>query len=324
MRSPITQSARSRDPDGRCRALPGIESEYIARVRARLIANPVAGADAAPDRLPTINERLRERVRDLDIVLTTGPSDAAEAARDAAHAGYDFIFVAGGDGTLNEALNGAARVAGALGRVTFGIVPFGTGNDFAGAIGFPEDQDEALDALVGGRRRVFDVGRVNGRLFINVSAGGFIADVSEAIDPTLKSFTGRLAFLIGGAKAIWKAEAFQCTFGGHERACMMFAVCNAPTIGGGRPIAPHARPDDGLLDVCLVSAMDLLDFAAMLRRVAEGTHLDDPRVEYFRVSSADLRFDRTIRVNVDGEVFEADRCEYTILPAAVHVLVPNR
>jgi diacylglycerol kinase (ATP) len=291
-------------------------------VPSRLIVNPSSGTEAAVGRLPIISGRLRRIVRQLDIVITEGAADAAAAARDAARAGYDYIFVAGGDGTLNEALNGTASVEGALERVTFGIVPFGTGNDFAAAIGLPADQDEALEALVRGRPAAFDLGRVNDRAFINVSAGGFIADVSEAVDPTLKTVAGRLAYLIGGAKALWTAEPFRCTLNATDRSCMMFAVCNAPTIGGGRPIAPHAQPDDGLLDVCLVGAMDIVTFVGMLRRVAEGSHLEDPSVEYFRVARADLRFDRTINVNADGEVFETDRCEYTLLPGAVRFLVP--
>jgi diacylglycerol kinase (ATP) len=146
--------------------------------------------------------------------------------------------------------------------------------------------------------------------------------VSDAIDPAVKTLTGRLAYIIGGARAIWNTTPFRCTFNGRNQACMMFAVCNAPTIGGGRPIAPHARPDDGMLDVCVVGAMELLEFVGMLRRVAEGRHLEDPRVEYQRVARAVLEFDRAINVNADGEVFRTDRCEYTILPGAVRFLAP--
>jgi diacylglycerol kinase (ATP) len=294
----------------------------LEHLTARLIANPSSGSEAAVDRLPLISSRLRQLAPQLDIVLTEGAADAENAARDAARAGYQYIFVAGGDGTLNEALNGAAGVPGAFERTAFGIVPFGTGNDFATAIGLPSDQDDALNALVHGRLVPFDLGMVNERCFVNVSAGGFIADVSEAVDPSLKTMAGRLAYLIGGAKALWNVEPFRCTIGESDRSCMMFAVCNAPTIGGGRPIAPDARPDDGLLDVCVIHAMDVVAFVAMLRRVAEGRHLDDPRVEYFRVARAVLQFDRRINVNADGEVFETGRCEYRVLPGAVRFLVP--
>jgi YegS/Rv2252/BmrU family lipid kinase len=199
--------------------------------------------------------------------------------------------------------------------MTLGVVPLGTGNDFASALGFPDDPGEALEALVTGAPRAVDLGRVNDRLFVNVSAGGFIADVSEAIDPALKSVAGRLAFLIGGAKVLLSAQPFTCTMDDRARECLMFAVCNAPTIGGGRPIAPHADPSDGQLDVCLVSAMELVDFLAMLGRVAAGSHLDDPRVEYFRTSRLTLRFDREINVNVDGEPFAATPATTKCCPA---------
>jgi diacylglycerol kinase (ATP) len=292
-------------------------------MRARLIANPVAGADQAASRLAEFNERLKPRFRPLDIVLTTGPGDAREAARDAALLGYEHVFVAGGDGTLNEVINGLGSVDGALGATTLGLLPMGTGNDFAAALGLPDDSASACDAILTGLRKPVDVGRVNDRLFINVSAGGFIADVSEAVDPQLKSLAGRFAYLIGGARALLQAEPFACTIDGRTLSCLLFAVCNAPMIGGGRLIAPEASPDDGTFDVCLVSAMELLEFVGLLRRVANGTHVTDDRVVYFHTPSVTLEFDRELNVNADGEVFAATKCEYTLLPHAIAVLVPG-
>ena len=99
-----------------------------------------------------------------------------------------------------------------------------------------------------------------------------------------------------------------------------FAVCNSRLIGGGRLIAPHARPDDGLLDVCLIEAMPTVEFIALLRQVAKGEHLDDPRVTYFQSASPELSFDRTIKINTDGEVIETDRSRYEIEPRAVRIL----
>src|SRR3712207_5714182 len=106
-------------------------------MRSRLIVNPVSGADAAPDYLQRINERLRAGVGEMDIVMTVAPGDALRAAEQAAREGYEQLFIAGGDGTLNEVLNGVAQVRGALAAITFGLIPFGTGNDFAVALGLP-------------------------------------------------------------------------------------------------------------------------------------------------------------------------------------------
>jgi diacylglycerol kinase (ATP) len=291
---------------------------------ARLIANPAAGSDAAAEKLATMRERLRG-VYELDAVLTRGPGDARRAARESAVRGDTHLFVAGGDGTLNEAINGLAGVAGALSRTAVGVIPLGTGNDFAAALGIPAPLDDALDVMLRGRTQAIDVGEVNGRVFVNVSAGGFLADVSDAVDVGLKSVAGRLAYLLGGAKVLLQAEPFHVglTGAGAPTAadCLFFAVCNAPMIGGGRLIAPDARLDDGRLDVCLVEAMDLLAFVALLRRVSDGSHVEDERVRYFRAAQCSLAFDRRVAVNADGEVFQADRCDYRVRPAAARVIV---
>jgi diacylglycerol kinase (ATP) len=287
-----------------------------------LILNPVAGTDAAPEQLTSILARLTPRFGVIDVAMTAAAGDARRVAREAASAGADHLLVAGGDGTLNEALNGVASVPGAFDRMTFGLLPLGTGNDFAGAIGIPTEPDAALDLLRHAPARAFDLGRVNDRVFINVSAGGFVADVSEAVDPALKSIAGRLAYLIGGAKVLLGVEPFGCEVNGRTHSCLMFAVCNAPMFGGGRLIAPHAVPDDGAFDVCVIEAMNVLEFVALLRRVADGSHVTDERVSYFAAREVTLAFDREIRVNADGEVFAASACRYDLVKGAVRVIAP--
>src|SRR5512134_1179551 len=145
----------------------------------RLIVNPVAGTDEAPALVARLNELLRERGGDLDITITTGPRDAERAAFRAAADGETRLFVAGGDGTLNEALNGV-HAAGRLSDVVFGILPLGTGNDFAAVLGVPPGAEDAARALTGGDEVSVDVGRLDDRVFVNTSAGGFVAEVSEA------------------------------------------------------------------------------------------------------------------------------------------------
>jgi diacylglycerol kinase (ATP) len=296
-------------------------------VKTRLIVNPVAGTDSAPDFLTTLNERLRAGVGAMDIVITTEPGDASRAARDAVCEGYDHLFVAGGDGTLNEVINGVGAIPGGLAAVTFGIVPLGTGNDFATALGVPRGVDEAIAAIVDGRVVVADVGRLNDRYFINVSAGGFIAEVSDSVDPALKTIAGKLAYLIGGAQVLFTHEPVGAriqTADGRALAATLtiFAVCNSRLIGGGRLIAPEASIDDGLLDVCLIEAMPTVEFLALLTRVSEGEHLGDERVSYFRTAAVEFAFDRPIKVNTDGEVLEAVRCRYDVLPRTLRVLAP--
>ena len=213
--------------------------------------------------------------------MTVGEGDAAHAAGTAVGEGYDHVFVAGGDGTLNEAVNGVGATPGGFESVTFGIIPLGTGNDFATALGIPSDVEEALAAVTGGDRVAVDVGKLNNRYFINVSAGGFIAEVSDAVDPKLKTLAGKLAYLIGGAHVSVQLQA-RGRAGAHIRAdetanltLTLFAVCNSRLIGGGRLIAPEARIDDGLFDVCLIEGMPTMEFLALLKRVSDGEHVGD-------------------------------------------------
>ena len=302
--------------------------DSVDGVKSRLIVNPVSGTDAAPSYLTAINERLREHVGTMDIVITVAAGDAARAAAAAVHDGYDHIFVAGGDGTLNEAVNGVGTTPGGFATVTFGVIPLGTGNDFATALGIPSDVDGALDAIVAGRSVAVDVGRLNDRYFINVSAGGFIAEVSDAVDPKLKTLAGKLAYLIGGAQVLLSHEPVPArvrTSSGRDIRVTLtiFAVCNSRLVGGGRLIAPEAAIDDGLFDVCLIEEMPTIEFLALLTRVANGEHVGDDRVAYFRTPDVELTFARPTMVNTDGEVFEATSCRYALLPGALRIIRPQ-
>lgn len=298
----------------------------MSTTRARLILNPAAGSDQALASAALLNEKLSQRFGPIEIVLSVGSGDCEAAARRAVEDGCNVLFVGGGDGTLNEAVNGVASVAGGLERITFGLIPLGTGNDFAQALGLPTDVEQAIEILTRAEIVAVDIGRLNTRHFVNISGGGFIAEVSEAVTPQMKSVAGRLAYLIGGAQALLDFEPVGMTLhaepgGEHIRTCVYaFAVCNSRMIGGGRLIAPHAIIDDGLLDLCIIDAMPTLEFVGLLRRVAEGNHVDDPRVRYLRAARAALDLDRPILVNTDGEVLEATRCEYDILPRAVRFI----
>lgn len=288
--------------------------------RSRLIVNPSSGKDKGPEYLPTINGALRERFGMMEIVMTTGARDGEAAAAQAVADGCDRVFVAGGDGTLNEVVNGLLG-ANALDRVPIGLLPLGTGNDFARMLHLSEDPDEAVAALLAEREVRVDVGTLNGRAFINASGGGFISEVSEAVDDRLKSIAGKLAFLIGGAQVVLDYEPVPVRIQVDDQPAFdatphMFAVCNARQIGGGRLIAPRAEIDDGWLDVCLVDQMPVLDFVALLRKVADGSHLDDERVRYFRARTMTMTFARPVKVNTDGELLEAAECVYRVLPGA--------
>ncbi len=293
--------------------------------RARLIVNPSSGRERGGESVELLNTRLRGHFPSLEIVLTTGDGDAELAGATAVADGCGTLFIAGGDGTMNEVLNGVMGANG-LARTTFGIVPLGTGNDFAAALDIPSGIEDALDVLLRGRAVLVDVGEVNRRGFVNISGGGFIAEVSQAVTPQLKTIAGRLAYLVGGAQALLEYEPVRATVAlepGGQRIGLglhAFAVCNSRLIGGGRLMAPDAFIDDGLLDVCLIEAMSTLEFVALARKVAAGEHVGDPRVRYHQASSVVMQFDREVPINTDGEVLSVRQCDYGLRPRAARFL----
>jgi diacylglycerol kinase (ATP) len=293
--------------------------------RAWVILNPSSGRERGTDYVDRLNTTLKGHFDDVGIAVTAGDGDAGRAAAMAVADGCESIFVAGGDGTLNEVMNGLAT-ARALDRVVIGVIPLGTGNDFAAGLGLPPGPEEALDVLLAGRELAVDLGEVNGRIFVNSSGGGFMAEVSVAVTPELKTIAGRLAYLIGGAQTLFEFEPVGATVTMQpgsltiSRSLYTFAVCNSRMVAGGRLIAPDALIDDGLLDVCLMEGMSALEFVALARKVADGAHVQDPRVLYYQVESVRIELERDVHVNTDGEVFQDHRCEYRILPRAARFL----
>ena len=300
-------------------------------MRARLIANPESGTDRAVEMLPLLRERLGGRYPDLAVTVTTSADDARRAGAMAVEEQCAAVYVAGGDGTVNATLQGMLQGHDQM-RVPIGIVPLGTGNDFAKALDLGEDPEAALERLLDGRVIEVDVGLMNDRPFFNTSAGGFVADVSDAVSASLKDLTGKLAYVIGGARALVTASPIRTRLllpadgagpdGGSQRLpagefdVQMFVVCNARFIGGGYAIAPSALIDDGLLDVLVVPGMSLLEFVSVLQGIGSSGDPGNENVLQFRASAFDLEFDRPAHVNVDGEPFEARRCSYRVRPRA--------
>jgi len=295
--------------------------------RARLIANPKSGMDRVADALPRITDCLRTIAGHLDITVTASAGDAERGAALALDEGCDALYVAGGDGTLNAVLRGLAA-RDSLRALPIGVIPFGTGNDFVKALDLGEEPDAALEVLLAERLIDVDIGMLNDRPFANTSAGGFVADVSEQVTETLKDVTGKLAYLIGGARALLGTVPFSARLIVHDGVSgarseaiaglemQMFVVANARFIGGGYEIAPAALIDDGLLDVLVVPRMPMLEFVRVLQGLAAGGEAGHPGVLHFRSASFDLEFDRPVRVNADGEPLEADGCRYRVRPAA--------
>src|SRR4051794_21164550 len=250
-----------------------------------IILNPSAGSvgelDALAARLATLPN--------AEIRLTNKPGSAMRFARTALKKGRETIVAAGGDGTLNEVLNGIGED---FASVRVGLIPLGTGNDFARSIGLAAELETALETVRAGATRQVDLVRVTSddvRYFVNVSAGGFSGLVDEKLTPEIKKNWGPLAYLRSAAAALPDLRAYRTTLALDNSESFMLdlynvVVANGRYVGGGTLIAPEAAIDDGLLDVILIQQRSAAELALLAAQVALGTHLTSEAVIYRRTA----------------------------------------
>ena len=290
-----------------------------------VILNPKAGSVRE---ITSLTKRLRD-LPDTEVLITTGKTAATRFARKAVERGCDTIVAAGGDGTLNEVLNGMAADRT---RVRLGLIPLGTGNDFARTIGLPTDFNEAIDVLTTGRDRAIDLVRVTSkqvRYFINVSAGGFSGLVDEKLTPKMKKAWGPLAYLRCAVAALPQLHAYRTavSFGGGKRLNLdvyNVIVANGRYAGGGTMIAPRASINDGLLDVILILERPATDLALLAAQVALGKHLSSKTIVFQRAAKVRVKSRPGMWFNVDGELVGNDPVTFEVLPRALRFVVPRR
>src|ERR687894_3060850 len=263
----------------------------MGRPTARVICNPSSGGgDYDPDEL-----RAEFDGYELDWVVTEGPEDAIRAANEWPEG---LLIVAGGDGTINDAVNGLG-LAGFPEGVTLGILPAGTGNDLAATLAIPGDPDEAEDVLHQNRVRTLDVargraGRGGEQFFINVATGGMGAEVSGAADGAMKNRWGKLAYLRASLEVArqYEAKEVTLTLDGVERKlrAVNLAIGNCRYAGSGWLAAPRANPEDGLLDLVViedVGAWEVLNLAPTV--LADSDYLDMEGVFFARAKEIRIK-----------------------------------
>jgi len=261
----------------------------------------------------------------VDIVETAAPGEAQVLARRAADRGALTVVAAGGDGTFGEVASGLAGS-----RTRLALVPLGTGNDFAHALGIGRDIASAVHIAFNGRPRRIDLGELRcsagARTFLNAAGCGFDAAVGERVNrgyPFLRGSAVYVAAVLGAIRSL-RPVATRVTVDGRTWTGMstLSVVSNGPSFGGGMRIAPGAKPDDGVLEVCVVSAAGRFEFVCHFPRVYRGTHVDHPKVTMLRGQHVTLEGDEPVPMLVDGDLFGSTPAEIRVMPGALEVLVP--
>lgn len=291
-----------------------------------VIVNPAAGrgrARRAWERV--VRPLLQHDGLSFTEVLEERPGQAIPLAEQAAREGYDVIVAVGGDGTVHEVLNGILRPALDR-RPAMAIIPGGTGNDFARAVGIPKDAGAAALLLRDGVRRRVDVGQVNDRYYATISGVGFDAEVAAEVNRWPKWVGGTLVYAAGILKKLitYSPTPTQITIDGTTREVPMFllAAANTPWYGGGMYMAPHARADDGLLGIVLARDLTKLETLAILPKVFSGEHLKHPKVSHQDAYEVRVDCKIPLAIHADGETVGRVPAVFRTVPQAVEVVVP--
>jgi YegS/Rv2252/BmrU family lipid kinase len=302
-------------------------------MRTLVIVNPASRSGGAGGRWERVESRVRQALGPVDVEWTRAARDGERLAREGARAGIERIVVAGGDGTLNEVATGL--LGAELGRYTeLGLLPLGTGGDFARTLGVPADLDGALDCITRGEPRRVDAGRLDYRRadgrearawFVNVASVGIAALVEDITARTTRAFGGTAAFAIATVRALFSYRPLpvRVSIDGKplfEGPLVLGAVANGRSFGGGMQIGPDALPDDGLLDVVVVPARSTLSLLTRLPMLYRGTHVAEPDVRVGRGRCVELHAaPGAARIEADGDPLGHLPARIEIVPQALTI-----
>ena len=299
---------------------------------AKFIVNPVAGAGKTGRKWPQVMELLKSIGLHFEHDLTEAPGHAIELAKSAARKGYELVVSVGGDGTINEVVNGLYD-SGNLGDVTLGIISMGTGGDYVRTVGIPRVYQEACQCLKSPRKLAVDLGAVeymsNGkmvkRLFVNFAGLGFDAEIVRRTTQEFKALGGTASYLMGLFTTLlcYKNKEISLVVDGEavvKRICTVL-MNNGKYGGGGMLTAPDADIADGFLDVVIIGDLSKPDLLWSLPRIYKGTHLTHPKVTIKRAREVEIRSARPLPLQADGELLGEVPARFHILPAALNIVI---
>ncbi len=295
-------------------------------MKTKVILNPYSNRWGAKESIPQVERALNDVQLDYDLAVTSAPGEGIVLAETAVSDGFEAVVAAGGDGTINEVINGVLKATQEGPTIPFGILPLGTANDFNLMAGLPGTIVDAAEVIAHGTTRQIDAGKVNNRFFINNSAAAMEPMVTlENI--RMKRLSGEIRYVVALIKAIVKIKAWQMHIewddGSFDGPVYLLSVCNSPRTGGFT-MAPGAMIDDGLFDFVLAPEVPRRTLLLLLFRLMQGTHVEHDAVTFARTTKLSLSSQPGTPVHSDGEVFteSASNVDFAIMPAKVTLISP--
>lgn len=292
--------------------------------KARIIYNPTAGRELIKKNIAEILQQLEQIGYETSAHATTSEGDATIAARIAVERKYDLVIAAGGDGTINEVVNGIAEKPY---RPKLGIIPAGTTNDFARALHIPLDIMQAVEVITNGNSMHLDVGAANEQYFINIAGGGRLTELTYDVPSKLKTMIGQLAYYIKGIEMLPSIKPVHTIIELDDRVIeediMLFLISNSNSVGGFEKLAPNAKLDDGYFDVIILLKSHLADFIRVATSALRGAHLNDKSVIYTQAKHIKVTPTDDMQMNIDGEYGGQLPGEFRNLQQHIEFMVPQ-
>ncbi|MEK6680054.1 MAG: diacylglycerol kinase family protein [Nitrospirota bacterium] len=291
-----------------------------------IIANPAAGVNRASKIIPLVEEILKKKGIDYVLVITRCKGDETGIARKGIKNGFNMIAALGGDGTVNQVVNGIMGSG-----VTLGIIPAGTGSDLVKTLNIPVKVEDAVDVLLNGKEHLIDIGEIKGktwgesRYFINIAGIGIDAVTVKELEYAKTIFKGKPAYFYALFRALKKYRGLTLKIKMKDInisvLAYLTAIANGRFFGGGFKITPDADTADGLFDICIVEKVGIIKTLLNLAKVIKGTHTKIREVRMFRSDKVIISSDCLMPVEIDGEIGEEDT-EYffKIHPKALKVM----
>lgn len=302
-----------------------------------IIVNPISANGKTGRIWPGIAAELSRQGLNYDFQLTSGSKDATRLAKKALQDGYRTVVAVGGDGTINEVVNGFYdEKDGSLinSDSRLGIIASGTGRDFIKSLGYPAGFKETGKILVRGQCRPIDIGQVKyqgygkeeeSSFFINVAGMGMDGETVHRVNHTSKALGGKISFLGGTIMTLvqYRNRELTLEIDGMVRyhgAATLAVVANGQYIGGGMRIAPQAKLDSGYFDIIIANELGKLEMIANLPRLYRGTHLDHPKVYAMKGTHIRCTSRQKVLLNVDGEQPGILDAEFNMAPHRLQVI----
>jgi len=289
---------------------------------SHVIVNPIAGNHKCRRSIPEITSKLLEKGIAHHLKVSKYHGHVTKLAQQAKERGCKRIIVCGGDGTINEALHALVDS-----DVKLGVLPLGTGNDFARTLGIKEDLDFACNVLRDEKVRKVDLVKVNGNKYYGSVGGiGFDAEVASWANRYKRFAPGATIYLLAILAKLFtykfKKVVIAHDTGKHTGEILMVAIGNSEWYGGGINITPTALMDDGVLDICIVQKINKLKLLLFFPSVLKGTHTRFSEVKLYRTKKISISSETPLQLLGDGEILGETPVSLEVMPQALNIIAP--